>query len=66
MLSVQGRQLQRRQLTWAATEEAVLEGLRNNAHVQDLLERMWPEIKSGALAPRLAADFLAQVYSEHD
>lgn len=53
-------------MTWAATEEAVLEGLRTNPHVKQLFQRIWPEIKVGSMAPRTAADLLAQVYAEFD
>jgi putative protein kinase ArgK-like GTPase of G3E family len=63
---LQGRQLQRRKLTWAATEEVVLEGLRSNANVWRLFDQMWPDIKAGKMAPRSAANLLAQTYAEYD
>ena len=53
-------------LAWAATEEKVLEGLRSNPNVRATFDLLWPALRSGRMAPRSAADYLAQVYSEYD
>jgi putative protein kinase ArgK-like GTPase of G3E family len=61
---VQLRKVQRRKLAWTATEEAVLEGLRGEERVRALFEQLLPEVGSGALPPRAAAERLAACFTQ--
>lgn len=51
-------------LMWMMLEEQVLEGLRRDPQVTRLLEMLGPQVESGAMAPRVAADTLARFYRE--
>lgn len=62
---MQLRRAQRRKLAWTATEEAVLGDLRSDARVRGLFEQLLPEVESGVLAPRGAAERLAACFREH-
>ena len=59
---VQLRRGQRRKLAWTVAEEAVLEGLREDARVRRMFGQLLPEIASGVLAPRSAAEQLAACF----
>lgn len=59
---MQLRKRQRLKLAWTATEEAVLEGLREHQAVRRLFAQLQPAIESGEVAPRNAADQLAACY----
>lgn len=60
------RRQQRRRVAWTAAEEAVLDGFRQNANVRYLLDRLMPDILSGELAPRSAAELLAAYHAQYD
>ena len=52
-------------MAWAAAEEAVLDGLRQDPGVRWMLDRLLPDIASGELAPRAAAEVLAAWHNEY-
>ena len=60
------RREQRKKITWAATEEAVLESLRNSPAVLKLMSQVLPDVASGEMAPRIAAEVLASRHAEYD
>lgn len=62
----QVRRSQRQRLAWTATEEGVLENLRCNKQVLELFRRLRPDIASGELAPRSAAELLALQFAQYD
>lgn len=59
------RRGQRQRVTWAAAEEAVLDGFRQDPAVRYLLDRLLPEITSGELPPRAAAELLSAWHNEY-
>jgi LAO/AO transport system kinase len=60
------RRHQRQRVAWTAAEEAVLDAFRQSANVRWLLGQMTPDIASGALAPRTAAELLAAYNAMYD
>ncbi len=62
---LQLRREQRRRVAWTAAEEAVLDSFRQDPAVRYLLERLMPDIVSGELAPRAAAELLTSWHNEY-
>lgn len=60
------RRGQRQRVAWTAAEEAVLDSFRQDPCVKYLLARLMPDIQSGELAPRQAAELLASFHSMYD
>jgi hypothetical protein len=50
---------------WMALEELVLEQVRADPHVTQLLDIVGPEVDHGLMAPRVAADTIARYFHEH-
>ncbi|PRW61519.1 Methylmalonic aciduria type A mitochondrial [Chlorella sorokiniana] len=59
------RREQRRRVAWTAAEEAVLDSFRQDPAVRYLLDRLMPDIVSGELAPRAAAELLTAWHNEY-
>ncbi|KAL4421731.1 hypothetical protein ABPG77_002347 [Micractinium sp. CCAP 211/92] len=57
------RRGQRERVAWTAAEEAVLDAFRQDPCARFLMARLLPDVQSGQLAPRAAADLLAAFYS---
>ncbi|EFN57561.1 hypothetical protein CHLNCDRAFT_21255 [Chlorella variabilis] len=62
----QVRQHQHRRVAWTAAEEAVLDSFRQNENVKWLLARLMPDISTGELGPRAAAELLAAYHAMYD
>ncbi|KAL4452556.1 hypothetical protein ABPG75_008218 [Micractinium tetrahymenae] len=57
------RRAQRERVAWTAAEEAVLDAFRQDPCVRYLMARLLPDVQSGQLAPRSAAELLAAFHS---
>ena len=52
-------------VTWLNLEEQLLGGLRADGHVRWLMARLMPMVRSGAMAPRSAADIALAYFYQH-
>ena len=52
-------------MAWAAAEEAILDAFRQDPAVRYLLDRLMPDVVSGELAPRAAAELLTAWHNEY-